>query len=126
MNNVKLVLSIIELVHQKGGEDSFAIFNLNDPYFVQFAGEQGANEFHCEVVSNNFLAEDDFLSDAQMRQLNEMGWLSPDEGSPNFYFAHPVNSVEDRIQMAEFLYQTAVAVFQYGDITDRNLILNME
>jgi len=126
MNNVQLILSTIELVHQKGGEDGFAIFELNHPYYFQFAGEKGADEFHCEVVSNNFLEKEDFLSEEQIHQLNEMGWLSPSDDSSNFYLAHPVNSEEDRVQMAELLYQTAFVVFQYGDITDSNVTLNVE
>lgn len=49
--------------------------------YEQLAPEEGG--FHCEVVSNQFMAADDWLLDAGY--LHQSGWHPPDEETPNWF-----------------------------------------
>ena len=61
-------------VNYLSGDPDYAVYG-------QLAPEEGG--FHCEVVSNQFMAADDWPLDAGY--LHQSGWHPPDEETPNWF-----------------------------------------
>lgn len=95
-------------ITSEGGDGNFVIVTAGE-YYVQFAGEPGADEVHMEAVGNEYLEGDLALDEEQERALTEMGFTVESPG--NWTMDLPV----DPDNLRE-LAATAVAVLRdiYG------------
>ncbi len=125
MENKALILDTIEKIITKGGNGNFAVFTISDDYYIQVMANKGDGIMLCEAVSNKFLEGDARLSDAKIRQLEELYWNKPSGDTPNFYQSHRVDSITSCEELAELIMATANNVYGSGKLVEADVNLNL-
>lgn len=118
------VINAIEQITTEGGEQNFCIIYATEDYYLQFTGQKGSSSIYCEAVSNQFLAKDLHLSDAQHQQLLDMGWSEPDFG--NYSKSVRLQTGEDKMNLVKLIMETAKEVYKAPITDDTEFTIELE
>ena len=104
----------IEDINQKGGRGNFAVFlaDSDKNYYVQIAGAKNSNAYYLEAVSNKNLSQQYSLDNLKLNLLNQLGWKTPNQEIENFYYQIEVKNNEERVKIAEFIFETLKQVYE--------------
>lgn len=122
------VMDCVNRITTDGGENNFLIISAGDLY-MQFASSKGDAKLHAEVVSNEFLPEELMLSTAQMRQLNDIGFESPNKtenSPPNFFREYLINTEERKGHLLQDIKFTLFNILRIPEDTEFNLDVTLE
>lgn len=127
-DKLSLIESALQRLQTEGGKDNFCIFtaSIRKNYYIQFRGHRDDPMIWGEAVSNEFLASEFALSEAQMAKLQELGWNRPSYGpdaSPNFYQDWEITSDEERQALARLILHTLQEV--YGLLPEQPLVIDL-
>ena len=111
-----------------GGEVNYAIFMLNNGYFVQIATGKDENLVRCEASVSNGGSDGNYektsLSSIQIEQLKVLGWQPPEFGELNFYYWDTINSSNTLDQIASNFLETINSTYQGAQI--KSTTINLE
>lgn len=119
-----LILNTINQLINQGGSDNFAIFNLDEDYYIQIAANIGKLEMYCEAVGNNFLDSMNSLNPKQWEKILALGWKTPYE-SGNYHLTHLIDTPTERATLAELICITAHQIYGVSSIREKDLELNL-
>ncbi len=113
LNNLtyKNIKNTIDAIIYYGNEQDIVIFTFGE-FFIQFLGGKGYYDLFCEAISNNYLEEETYLNENQIKKLLELGWQEPQTPDDNFYLIHPIEYIKEREKLIQLFIKT---ISIYGD-----------
>jgi len=124
-DKLTLIVTSLQRLQEEGGKNNYCIFtsDIRRNYYIQFAGAQGETRLRAEAVSNQFLESRYALTEAQMTQLQELGWRLDSTQSPNFHREFEAQDEADRTAIAELVLRTLTEV--YGLLPTQPLVVHL-
>jgi hypothetical protein len=109
------IIAALEKIQTEGGAGNFVIFDVDveKNYYVQAAGQNKDPVLTIEAVSNEYLAAADRLSATQEEVLLQLGWDASDGQQINYSFEASVETTEQRLAVAEKIYETLLEVYGF-------------
>ncbi len=122
--NTHILTPFIEQVLTQGGQSNFLIVQLTKEYYIQIVAREGDTLIWVEAVSNNYLAANKALDDAQIQKLKSLDWKEQEDS--NFFQDFDIYSDAKFAQLLYVIDETASEVYGVSKITESMVEINLE